>query len=410
MAEIEILPQKIVDTRNVILKSRLDSNRVKFQGEKLKTSFFVRFGFLKPKPKDVLLIAFSKYYEPYVVIGGKYSIDYCKRHGYALQVEDRTQALFIDGKKLKPEPLSVEGDARVIKLVGEEHSHYQNESYIVLDRMLQEVSPENLSFAPSESELENQDGDFDLRKPQISLDEEIAFLRSKIAKRPADVAEIVREMFEITERTIIYSPVYELTYKNLKNGKRVTVLINGVTGGMVLGKFDKASRKLGDSLGASPENFVTTQTRFFRAEPEQSPIHDDSYITSSASKIPAENLIVEERVSNVATTPHQTQSAFRSNAENTTHVATNFMTRLGYKQGQFPTKMYLDGETNVVELQLQDGTARVQIDPKTKEVKGYEIQEAEAEEGFFASRRKLLFLLSSVVAVIAVVLKLVNVF
>ena len=86
------------------------------------------------------------------------------------------------------------------------------------------------------------------------------------------------------------------------------------------------------------------------------------------------------------------------------------MTRLGYKQGQFPTKMYLDGETNVVELQLQDGTARVQIDPKTKEVKGYEIQEAEIEEGFFASRRKLLFLLPSVVAVIAVVLKLVNVF
>jgi len=126
MAEIEILPQKIVDTRTVILKSRLDSNRVKFQGEKLKTSFFVRFGFLKPKPKDILLVAFSKYYEPYILIGGKYSIDYCKRHNYALKVEDRTQAIFIDGKQLKPEPLSLEDKAKVIKLVGEEHSHYAN--------------------------------------------------------------------------------------------------------------------------------------------------------------------------------------------------------------------------------------------------------------------------------------------
>ncbi len=411
MAEIEILPQKIVDTRTIILKSRLDSNRVKWQGEKLKTSFFVRFGFLKPKPADILLVAFSKYYEPYILIGGKYSIDYCKRHNYALKVEDRTQALFIDGKKLKPEPLSVEENAKVIKLVGEEHSHYENETFVILDRMLQEVAPENLSFAPFESELENRPaGDFDLRKPQISLEEEITFLRSRIAKRPSDVAEIVREIFEINERTIIYSPVYELTYKNIKNGKKVTALINGITGRVILGKFDmQASRKLGDSLGASSENFPTMQTRFFRAEPEQAPVRDDAYVSNSINKNLAANLIVEERVTSVAPNSRQTEGAFRFTAENATNVATNFMTRLGYKQGQVPTKLYVDGETDVVELQLQDGTARVQIDTKTKEVKGYEIQEAEAQEGFFTSRRKLLFLLSSVVLV-AVVLKLINIF
>jgi hypothetical protein len=36
MAEIEILPQKIVDTRTIILKTRLDPSRVKLQGDKLK--------------------------------------------------------------------------------------------------------------------------------------------------------------------------------------------------------------------------------------------------------------------------------------------------------------------------------------------------------------------------------------
>jgi hypothetical protein len=85
------------------------------------------------------------------------------------------------------------------------------------------------------------------------------------------------------------------------------------------------------------------------------------------------------------------------------------VTRLGYKQGQFPTKMYVDGETDIVELQLQEGTARVQIDPKTREVKGYEIQEVEAEEGFFTPKRKLLLLFSSV-AIFTVVLKLMNIF
>ena len=90
-------------------------------------------------------------------------------------------------------------------------------------------------------------------------------------------------------------------------------------------------------------------------------------------------------------------------------MATDFVTRLGYKQGHFPTKMYLDGETDVVELQLQEGIARVQIDPKTREVRGYEIQEEEAKEGFFASKRKLLLLASSIAAVV-VILKLANIF
>jgi hypothetical protein len=411
MAEIEILPQKIVDTRIVILKSKFDSSRVKVQGEKIKTSFFAKFGFLKPKPKDVLLVAFSKYYEPYIVIGGKYSIDYCRRHGYALKVEDRTQALFIDGKKLKPEPLSDRGAARVIKLVGEEHSHYENETYVVLDRMLQEVSAENLFLAPSESDLENEpSGGLDLRKPQISLEEEIAILRARIAKRPADVAEIIRENFEINERTIIYSPVYELTFKNLKNGKKVTAIVNGVTGGVIVSKFEKTSVKL--DLEAAPESFSTTHTRFFRAEPEQTrqpQVPDEAYGSSSTSKSPAGNLIVEEKVNTVAAKPRQGDGGFQFSAEKTTHLATDFMSRLGYKQDQFPTKLSLDGETNVVEIKLQKGTARVQIDTKTKEVKEYEIQEEEPEEGWFSSKRKILLLLSSI-ATIIVVLKLVNVF
>ena len=51
----------------------------------------------------------------------------------------------------------------------------------------------------------------------------------------------------------------------------------------------------------------------------------------------------------------------------------------------------------------------MQIDPKTREVKGYEIQEVEAEEGFFTSKRKIILLLSSIAAVVAI-LKLANIF
>ena len=412
MAETEILPQKIVDMRTIILKSKLDSKRVKQQGEKLKTSFFTRFGFLKPKRKDIVLVAFSKYYEPYILIGGKYSIDYCKRHRYALKVEDKTQALFIEGKKLKPEPLSSKDNAMVINLVGEEHSHYENETYVILDRLLQEVPPEKLCFAPFEDELENQSEIyFDLRKPKISLDQEITFLRSKIAKRPSDVAEIVREKFEINERTTIYTPIYELTYKNIKNGKKVTALIDGITGNMNIGKFkSKTIKKRESSLEAIPENRSAVQTRFFRVEPEQTQVRGEPDVPRPTDKKQTENLTIEKRVNNVAPSAHQPEETFMSKAENTTHLATDFMTRLGYKQDQIPTKLFVEGETDVVELKLQKGTARVQIDTKTKEVKEYEIQEAEAQEGFFTSKRKILLFFLSSIATIVVVLKLINVF
>jgi hypothetical protein len=84
------------------------------------------------------------------------------------------------------------------------------------------------------------------------------------------------------------------------------------------------------------------------------------------------------------------------------------MTRLGYKQNDFPNEMYLDSETDVVELQLPEGTARVQIDPRNREVKAYEIQE-ESRFSFSRSKMKLITFLSSITLVV-VALKLANIF
>jgi hypothetical protein len=353
MAKSEIMPQKIVDTKTVILKSKFDSGRIKTQGEKLKTNLFVRFGFVKPKPKDVLLIAFTKYYEPYIVIGGKYSVDYCKRHDYAFKVEDETQALIVGGEKFKTEPLPTRGDARVIKLMGEEHSHYENETYVVLDRMLQEIPAENLFLAPSESELDSQRPDLDLRKPRISLEEEIRILRFRIAKRPADAAEIIREHFEINERSIIYSPVYELTYKNLKNGKKITAKINGVTGDVVIGKFEKASAKL--DLRPTPEIFSTahTQVQTETNQTRQPKVNDDVYVSSATGMRSARNL-VEKRVDTAGHDPRQRESCFQSSGEKAKCLADDLNHHLGHKEGQFPAKPTSKEVSGIVEIKLQD--------------------------------------------------------
>jgi len=414
MAEIEVFPQKIVDTRTLILKSRLDSKAAILQGEKLKTSFFTKFGFLKPKSEDVALTAFNKYYEPYIVIGGKYSIDYCKRHNYAIRVENTTKEIYIDGKKLKSEPLTPEKTAKVIKLVGEEHAHYENETYLILDRMMQEVTPENLPFAPFEHEQENNpEADFDLRRTKITLEEEIAILRSRIAKRPPDVAEIVREIFEINERTIIYSPIYEINFQNNKNGKNIIALINGITGEVAIAKNEKitSSEKLAPEsieIYRSVENLSATKAEFFQRDSKPSQTLNNPHMSNPTAMDRNENAAVGKTRDDLPNSQKQ-ENTIGSTAENATHLAADFLKRLGYVHDQIPTKMYRDGETEVVEVSLQKANAIVHIDNKTMEVKGYEIQDTEINQGFFKSKRRLILILSSIFTV-AIVLKLLNIF
>ncbi len=241
MTEIEVLPQKTVDAKTIILRSRLDANMARMKGEKHKQSFFAKFGFLKPKAEEIRLAHIEKYYEPYIVLGGKYSIDYCKRHIYATKVSEQTGRVFVGGKPFKPETLNLEkAPTRVLMLEGEEHVHYQKETYFVLDRFRREIKPEKLHFAPSEDQTENLATiDCDFRRVNISQEADTAFLRAKIAKRPSDLVHIIRETFDITERSTVYCPVYELTFQNMNSGTEVTLLIDGVSGEMTLFKFNK---------------------------------------------------------------------------------------------------------------------------------------------------------------------------
>ena len=67
------------------------------------------------------------------------------------------------------------------------------------------------------------------------------------------------------------------------------------------------------------------------------------------------------------------------NAEEVTMIATNFLKRLGHKQGLKPIKASLEEEIYVVEVGLVKKTATVQIDANTEQIKEYEIKEKEQE-------------------------------
>ncbi|MCK4424241.1 hypothetical protein KAU93_01050 [Candidatus Bathyarchaeota archaeon] len=232
MTEITVLPQKIVNRKTVVLKSRLDPAMARLLGEKVKGKFFVRLGFLKPKPEEVRIISVDKFYEPYITVGGKYVLDYCKKRAYAIKVDKEAQEIVIAGKKFRL--LNPQKPSKTIKLEGEEHFHYEDEAYFILDRMGREVAPEKLPYAPSEEQPEKlAEISKKLREVKVTAEQEIDFLRSRIVNRPPDVDEITKEWFEVNERSIIYIPAYELTFQNVKTGEEAIVEIDGVTGKII---------------------------------------------------------------------------------------------------------------------------------------------------------------------------------
>lgn len=374
MENTEALPQKIVDRKTIVLKSRLDPDAAKLLGEREKVGLFAKFGFLKPDSNDISLVGFTKYYEPSVVVGGKYSVDYCKKHFFELKPNTQSQTLFVGGEEFKLEPSNSGKPSKVLKLTGEEHLHYENETYFVLDKLMREISAERNYLAPFESAIENPESAlFDFRKVNISLDDEIAFLRSRIVKKPLDADVIIREIFEINERMIIYNPIYELAFQEIKTGKVVTLLIDGITSKLTVVNYNTVYHK----EESHPQAPSKVKSNSFQENPKDQSVNDASEPAKIVNTIEQSGDIQQELSPQQISTPESTPEP-KFEAEDATDLATDALRRLGLKNKITPTKVSVDGESYVVELNLQDKAAKVWVNTKTKEIREYEIQEANA--------------------------------
>ena len=372
MENSETLPQKVVDRKTAILKSRLDPNRARQVGENQKTSFFANHGFLKPRPEDISLVGFSKYYEPFIIIGGKYAVDYCKKHVFELKADNQVEKVFVGGAAFKFEPSNDGTCSKVLRLIGEEHSHYENETYFIMDRLLREASPEKTPMGPFEDETENPENfDPDFRNPRLSLDEEIDFIRSKIVKRPSDADVIVKEIFEITDRLTVYSPIYELSFKNVKDSKMVTALVDGITGKITIANFTEVSEKDVKTKKEDKKNLFNLKTKFFPENPKKETSINDLFNVEEPVNDLSQNTNLEKEIN----PPPNPEAESRFDVEKAITLAVDSMKRLGIKNKIQPLKVSPEGDSYMVELNLQDKMAKVQVNTKTREVKEYEIQE-----------------------------------
>jgi hypothetical protein len=233
LSEIPPVPEKISERKIIVYKSRVDPTIVKLTAEKMKYKLFTKFTFAKNRAEEIRVVSVDKYYEPYVLIDAKYNLQYYKSKVYTLAVEPETEQVKISGKTYTPEAEATEaGEARkIIKLEAKMCASYKDKAYLVLDREGNEIPPNQVPAAPSEENPEKILEEFNKKDAGIKLtpQKEVNIIKNRIVKRPANIGEIEEELFQVSEHAVIYSPVYEITFRNEKTAEEKVIKIDGVT-------------------------------------------------------------------------------------------------------------------------------------------------------------------------------------
>ena len=102
-AEIADVPEKIAGRKVIVYKSRVDPATIRLTAEKMKGKLFVKFGFSKPDPEEVLIGSIDEFYEPYTLMNAEYSIDYFKSKAYIFDFDEGTKEVWVLGEAFKPE-------------------------------------------------------------------------------------------------------------------------------------------------------------------------------------------------------------------------------------------------------------------------------------------------------------------
>lgn len=246
MTESTLVKEKKIEER--IEKRQLTVHQIAFDlkaiknvVEKNKSSFFAKLGIIKPKQEEIECESLQLFYEPFVVAKANYLLDYYEKKDYRIEVGDETSEVKIFDQILKPEVVKkgvrgiLKRTHKEIVLVAQERVLHKITSHTALNRTGREINPEKLPSAsgiaePEKALKEYGDKTKDLK---VSPDKIIDIVRTTTVKKPPDIGKIVKEVFEVTEFTLIYTPVYEARCQHLKTGEIKIIPISGVTGKMV---------------------------------------------------------------------------------------------------------------------------------------------------------------------------------
>jgi hypothetical protein len=234
LSEIPTVPELITERKIIVYKSRIDPTIVKLTAEKMKHKLFKSSS--KNKSDEIQVVSIDKYYEHYILIDAKYKIKYSKTKIYTLAVDGETEEVKISGKTYKPKEEALPSEdavesRKVIKLKAQMCASYQNKLYLALDKEGNEIPHNQVPAAPSEDYPEKILNELNKKpiKVQASPQKEIELVKSRIIKRPSNIEKIEDELFHISEHAVIYSPIYEITFRNIMTDEEKLIKIDGVT-------------------------------------------------------------------------------------------------------------------------------------------------------------------------------------
>ncbi len=232
LSEFPPIPEKLSERKIIVYKSRVDPTIVKLTAEKMKHKLFGKLTLSKTRSEEINVVSVDKYYEPYILIDAKYNVQYYKTRVYTLDVNQEVDNVKISGKAYTPEVDSAsETSGKAVKLEAQLWSSYSASACLVLDRNCKEITADQMPAAPSEDHPQKILEEFNktVGIAELSPEKDIELMKARIVKRPVDATEIKDELFQVSEHAVIYSPVYEITFKNSKTEEERVVKIDGVT-------------------------------------------------------------------------------------------------------------------------------------------------------------------------------------
>jgi hypothetical protein len=241
LAEKEKIEEKIEKRKLVVHKIAIDLETAKNVVEKDKTRFFAKLGVLKPKREEIECESVLLFYEPFVVAKAKYFLDYYKKTTYKVRLGDEVNEVIVFGQTLKPKVVKerVKGilkrTHKEIAFEAQERVIHEAIVQIALNRTGHEIDHTKLPSAPAEPEAEkilNEWGD-KARKLSFSPDSLVDIVRKRTVKRPPDIGRIAKEVFEVAEHAVVFTPIYEARCRRLKTGEIKIIPISGITSKML---------------------------------------------------------------------------------------------------------------------------------------------------------------------------------
>lgn len=238
---------EIADTKILVAKSVVSEEESKTIFEKEKVEVFKGF-FRRPKETEIVIKQIVKSYEPYMLIGGKYHLRYLTERTYDIDLIDDAVSVFVLGEEIIV-PEEVEEEETEVDIKGKKRKGFfeglfksgkskksvskpeiqlTGIEHVLIEKDIMETrnykgSSINPDVLPEANMLEGNEqflrtNNIEIPKEYVDIEKFSKEIIDEYTQKPDNVQRVISEKLTITDRKILYYPVFwaKMIYKDSK--------------------------------------------------------------------------------------------------------------------------------------------------------------------------------------------------